>query len=60
FGVRQLAAALPQASLLAGNCARVRNAASKLAGRKAAASCRTPKRANVALSACPDEFFRSL
>ncbi|MGO8736872.1 MAG: hypothetical protein ACLQVM_29240 [Terriglobia bacterium] len=38
---------------------------SKLAGRKAAASCRTPKRAApaqavVALSACPDEFFRSL
>jgi hypothetical protein len=39
--------------------------ASKLAGRKAAASCRTPKRAAparavVALSACSDEFFRSL
>jgi hypothetical protein len=39
--------------------------ASKLARAKAAASCRTPKRAapaqaGVALSACPDEFFRSL
>ncbi|MGO8736353.1 MAG: hypothetical protein ACLQVM_26570 [Terriglobia bacterium] len=39
--------------------------ASKLAGRKAAASCRTPKQAApaqaiVALSACPDEFFRNL
>ncbi|MGO8732063.1 MAG: hypothetical protein ACLQVM_04635 [Terriglobia bacterium] len=34
--------------------------ASKLARAKATASCRTPKRAVVALSACPDEFFRSL
>src|SRR5271157_1061017 len=56
FGVRQLAAAFSPASLLArlkfdllpasllvGNCARVRIPASQLAGRKAAASCRTPK-----------------
>jgi hypothetical protein len=39
--------------------------ASQLAGRKAAASCRTPKRAApaqavVALSPCPGEFYRSL
>src|SRR5208282_3517972 len=33
----------------AGNCARVRKPATKLAGRKAAASCRTPRRAAPAL-----------
>ncbi|MGO8816970.1 MAG: hypothetical protein ACLQVG_20200, partial [Terriglobia bacterium] len=43
----------------------VADPASKLAGRKAAASCRTPMgaapaQAVVALSASPDEFFRSL
>ncbi len=54
FGVRQLAAAFSPASLLAGashpkpvlldgNSTRVRNTASKLARRKAAASCRTLK-----------------
>ena len=43
FGVRQLAAAFLPASLLAGISTRTRFAASKLAGEKAAASCRTPK-----------------
>ena len=45
FGVRQLAAAFPPASLLAGreSLFSVEIPASKLAGRKAAASCRTPK-----------------
>jgi len=40
--------------LSAGNCACLRNPASKLAGRKAAASCRTPKLRSV----CPHKLCR--
>jgi hypothetical protein len=43
FGVRQLAAAFLQASLLAEVPPYVEMTARKLAGDKAAASCRTPK-----------------
>jgi hypothetical protein len=43
FGVRQLAAAVSPASLLAVISAQGSIPASKLAGKKAAASCRTPK-----------------
>jgi len=43
FGVRQLAAAFLPTSLLAGFRTRTQFPASKLAGAKAAASCRTPK-----------------
>ena len=43
FGVRQLAAAFLPASLLVGFRTRAQFLASKLAGEKAAASCRTPK-----------------
>ena len=43
FGVRQLAAAFLQASLLAGRRPEAGMTASKLAADKAAASCRTPK-----------------
>jgi hypothetical protein len=47
FGVRQLAAALLQASLLAARdwqFCRLKGSAGKLAPEKAAASCRTPKK----------------
>jgi len=44
FWRRQLAAAFLQASLLAGFAPQTKIAASKLAGDKAAASCRAPKR----------------
>jgi hypothetical protein len=45
FGVRQLAAAFLPASLFAAISTRAQIPASKLAQAKAAASCRTPKRA---------------
>jgi hypothetical protein len=72
--VRQLAAAFPPSQLadweLKPRCKVLRIvagqiAASKLAGQKAAASCRTPKRprpaqAAVPLGGCANEFFRRL
>jgi len=45
FGVRQLAAALPQPACWLGIVLAIEIPVSKLAERKAAASCRTPKRA---------------
>jgi hypothetical protein len=44
FGVRQLAAAFVQASLLAVQWSAVLGKRKQARGRKAAASCRTPKR----------------
>ena len=59
FGVRQLAAAFPR-ELARGSFNREHNTqASKLAGAKAAASCRTPKRAAPA-QAAQGEFSRQL
>ncbi|MGA2476669.1 MAG: hypothetical protein ABSF73_08625 [Terriglobia bacterium] len=53
--MRQLAAAFLQASLLAGIAPQAKITASKLAGDKAAASCRTPKNSSQLIPERPSE-----